>query len=129
MQERGPNEEANQEFHQVRPSGQPLEWRRLLVKDAEQTADDANDQTREQRSPEVLDIQLYTPPGREFEHRSVDHPNEKTKSNQRDWEGKNLDDRTEHSVDETEEQSHPEIGARTSVDGNAWDYRSCGPNG
>lgn len=41
-----PNEEASREFRQVRPNERPLEWRRLLVDTAKQTADDANNQTR-----------------------------------------------------------------------------------
>ena len=128
MQERVPTEEASQEFHQVRPSVRTLEWRRLLVEAPKQTVDDTNDQTCEERGPEVLDIQLCAPPGRKFEHRSVDHPDKEAKSHQRDRKGKNLDDRTEHRVDETEEQGYPEVSTRTSVDGNAWNYRGCGPN-
>lgn len=44
--EKVPNGEVSREFHQERPSVQPLEWRCLLVNTAEQAADNANDQTR-----------------------------------------------------------------------------------
>ncbi len=55
-QEKGPIEEASLEFHPVRPSEPPLEWRRLLIDPTKQAADDTDDQTCKKGSPEVFDI-------------------------------------------------------------------------
>lgn len=49
-------EEASLEFHQVRPSEPPLEWRRLFVDPTKQTAHDTDDQACKECSPKVLDI-------------------------------------------------------------------------
>lgn len=92
MQSKGTNEEVSREFHRVQPNERPLEWRRLLVDAAEQTANDANDQTGEQRGPKIFDIQLGAPSGSEFEHCSVYHPDEETEGDDRDRKCQDLDD-------------------------------------
>lgn len=107
MQSKGPNEEASREFHQVRPNERPLEWRRLLVDAAEQTADDANNQAGKQGRPEIFDIQLGAPPCGEFEHRCVYHPDEETEGDDRDRKCQDLDDGPKYRVYQSEEKGHP----------------------
>lgn len=123
-----PSEAESPEFRQVRPNEPLLEWRRLSIKAAKQAANEGNDQAREQRRPKIFNIQFGAPPGGELEHRSIDYPDEKTKRNQRDWKGKDLDEGSEHCVDQPKKQGHPEIGAGPAMDGDSWNYRSCCPN-